>query len=148
MPGSASMKRPPEQKFKLRASETRIGKVLFPALVAMVTAYISYNVVVMVVAYVNDLTASPGFAAAVAAAAAHGEAGAGGAGSAAAMLAAKSVPQSASVVAAASGGGAVGKPYGIHTMCTSNGSPYLNWQTRIMYKTYQKARIRKLFLSS
>jgi hypothetical protein len=27
-------------------------------------------------------------------------------------------------------------PKGIHVMCTSNGSPYLNWQTRIMYQTF------------
>jgi len=28
----------------------------------------------------------------------------------------------------------------IHVMATSNGSPYLNYQTRIMYKTFQLAR--------
>eukprot|EP00891_Asterochloris_glomerata_P007790 jgi/Astpho2/7790/fgenesh1_pm.00117_%23_7_t len=28
----------------------------------------------------------------------------------------------------------------IHTVCTSNGSPYLNFQTRIMYGTYNKAQ--------
>eukprot|EP00899_Mesostigma_viride_P018438 jgi/Mesvir1/26596/Mv09567-RA.1 len=27
-------------------------------------------------------------------------------------------------------------PFGIHTVCTSNGSPYLNFQTRIMYASY------------
>eukprot|EP00898_Chlorokybus_atmophyticus_P004733 jgi/Chlat1/5260/Chrsp33S05015 len=27
---------------------------------------------------------------------------------------------------------------GVHVMCTSNGSPYLNWQTRIMHYSYQK----------
>ena len=31
-------------------------------------------------------------------------------------------------------------PRGIHVMCTSNGSPYLNWQTRIMYRTFQKVQ--------
>lgn len=30
----------------------------------------------------------------------------------------------------------------IHVMSTSNGSPYLNWQTRIMYKTFTMARPR------
>ena len=30
---------------------------------------------------------------------------------------------------------------GIHVLCTSNGSPYLNWQTRIMYRTFQKAAV-------
>ena len=25
-------------------------------------------------------------------------------------------------------------------LCTSNGSPYLNWQTRIMYRTFQKVQ--------
>lgn len=30
------------------------------------------------------------------------------------------------------------QPSGIHVMATSNGSPYLNWQTRIMYATYKK----------
>eukprot|EP00873_Tetraselmis_striata_P027120 jgi/Tetstr1/447384/TSEL_034820.t2 len=28
----------------------------------------------------------------------------------------------------------------IHTVCTSNGSPYLNFQTRIMYATYRKVQ--------
>ena len=27
---------------------------------------------------------------------------------------------------------------GIHVILTSNGSPYMNWQTRIMYHSYQK----------
>jgi len=31
-------------------------------------------------------------------------------------------------------------PSGIHVLCTSNGSPYLNWQTRIMYQTYKMVR--------
>lgn len=30
--------------------------------------------------------------------------------------------------------------HNIHTLCTSNGSPYLNFQTRIMYATYKKVR--------
>ena len=69
-------------------------------------------------------------------------------------VAAKAAAQGAAAVqatgSAGANGGAVavarpaaGKPYGIHTVCTSNGSPYLNWQTRIMYKTYQKARGRE-----
>lgn len=28
----------------------------------------------------------------------------------------------------------------VHTLCTSNGSPYLNFQNRIMYATYQLAQ--------
>ena len=29
---------------------------------------------------------------------------------------------------------------GIHVLATSNGSPYLNWQTRVMYKTFQNVQ--------
>ena len=32
---------------------------------------------------------------------------------------------------------ASGKGSGIHVLATSNGSPYLNWQTRVMYKTFK-----------
>jgi hypothetical protein len=34
------------------------------------------------------------------------------------------------------------KPRGIHVLATSNGSPYLNWQTRIMYQTYTNVASR------
>ena len=27
----------------------------------------------------------------------------------------------------------------IHTILTSNGSPYMNWQSRVMYYTYKQA---------
>lgn len=33
----------------------------------------------------------------------------------------------------------------IHVMATSNGSPYLNYQTRIMYKTFELVRFRRGF---
>eukprot|EP00897_Mesotaenium_endlicherianum_P007849 jgi/Mesen1/7092/ME000369S06419 len=36
------------------------------------------------------------------------------------------------------GGGAEVTKGSIHVMATSNGSPYMNWQTRIMYHTYLK----------
>lgn len=39
-----------------------------------------------------------------------------------------------------SSGTTLPKPSGIHVLCTSNGSPYLNWQTRIMYRTFQKVQ--------
>ena len=32
------------------------------------------------------------------------------------------------------------EPSGIHVMATSNGSPYQNWQTRIMYRTFLDAQ--------
>ncbi|DBA81022.1 TPA: hypothetical protein ACH3X2_007228 [Trebouxia sp. C0005] len=35
------------------------------------------------------------------------------------------------------GAASASKGRSIHTLCTSNGSPYLNYQTRIMYGTYQ-----------
>jgi len=44
------------------------------------------------------------------------------------------------VVGVSGGGGGDGGPRGIHVMSTSNGSPYLNWQTRIMYQTFLKVR--------
>ena len=37
------------------------------------------------------------------------------------------------------GGGGDPEPSGIHVMATSNGSPYQNWQTRIMYRTFLDA---------
>ena len=33
---------------------------------------------------------------------------------------------------------ASGSSRGIHVMLTSNGSPYMNWQTRVMYHSYLK----------
>ena len=39
-------------------------------------------------------------------------------------------------IGGASGGNSLPEARGIHVMCTSNGSPYLNWQTRIMYRTF------------
>ena len=47
---------------------------------------------------------------------------------------------STSSSSSSSSGTTLPKPSGIHVLCTSNGSPYLNWQTRIMYRTFQKVQ--------
>ena len=142
-----SKRQNPESKFRLKSADTRLGAVLYPFALFLVSSYIAYELVLVIGGQFSALASSPGFAAALAAAAAHGEAGAGGAGSAVKATATGSMLAGAGTALAAAGagpaaGGGSGepKPYGIHTMCTSNGSPYLNWQTRIMYKTYQKAR--------
>ncbi len=41
------------------------------------------------------------------------------------------------------GGGSEGWETCVHTMITSNGSPYMNWQTRIFYETWKKAASEK-----
>eukprot|EP00271_Cylindrocystis_brebissonii_P011031 TRINITY_DN27713_c0_g1_i1.p1 TRINITY_DN27713_c0_g1~~TRINITY_DN27713_c0_g1_i1.p1 ORF type:complete len:749 (+),score=107.35 TRINITY_DN27713_c0_g1_i1:292-2538(+) len=39
---------------------------------------------------------------------------------------------------AAEGGGGQGAERGIHVMATSNGNPYMNWQTQLMYHSWKK----------
>jgi len=108
---------------KFRAGETRIGGCLFPLAVLLLAAYVTYTLC--------DLLAQR---------AAGGVVGAG-------LVGGLGVPtfSRADLGSQAGGGGASAakvspavKDKGtIHVMATSNGSPYLNWQTRIMYKTFE-----------
>lgn len=135
---------------RFRSGDTKIGKIVFPLLVTLATAYITYQLCVVIVSYTGQETIDADLSAlndlAKLATTSVVTAGAGTA------LTADEVPRTVATTTAVattrSGGAQVSgnswagraKPEGIHTMCTSNGSPYLNWQTRIMYKTYQKAR--------
>ena len=131
--------RPPPRRsgaLRLRTGETRIGRLLVPGLVLVFAAYVTFQLCQGI--------AAQAFAAARSAAAA----GAVGAtpfrrddlGSQAALGGAVASTRTApAVVTAAAGGDDRGT---IHVMATSNGSPYLNYQTRIMYKTFTMARGR------
>ena len=112
---------------KFRAGETKIGGCLFPLVILLISAYITYTLC--------DLLAQR---------AAVGFVGAG-------LTGALGVPtfSRADLGSQAGVGGGAGaaaatpavKDKGtIHVMATSNGSPYLNWQTRIMYKTFELTR--------
>ena len=126
--------RPPPRRsaaVRLRTGETRIGRLLLPGLVLVFATYVTFQLCQGV--------AAQAFAAARSAAAA----GAAGAtpfrrddlGSQAALGGAVTSTRTAPAVAAASDDRGT-----IHVMATSNGSPYLNYQTRIMYKTFTMAR--------
>ena len=130
--------RPPPRRsaaVRLRTGETRIGRLLLPGLVLVFAAYVTFQLCQGI--------AAQAFAAARAAAAA----GAVGAtpfrrddlGSQAALGGAVASTRTAPAVIAAAASDDRGT---IHVMATSNGSPYLNYQTRIMYKTFTMARGR------
>ena len=116
----------------LRTGQTRLGRLLFPLLVLAVTAYITYQVCGVVASHMASTIAST----------APGAGGALPALQTTTTVAATTTAVATTAAAVAAGAVVLPKPEGIHTVCTSNGSPYLNWQTRIMYKTYQKARFQ------
>ena len=133
--------RPPPRRsaaVRLRTGETRIGRLLLPGMVLVFATYITFQL--------GQGVAAQAFAAARSAAAA-GAAGAtpfrrddlnsqallGGGGSS--LASSRTAP--ALVAAGSSDSGT------IHVMATSNGSPYLNYQTRIMYKTFTMARAKR-----
>ena len=126
--------RPPPRRSaapRLRTGETRIGRLLLPGLVLVFATYVTFQLCQGV--------AAQAFAAARSAAAA----GAAGAtpfrrddlGSQATLGGGVVSTRTAPALAAASDDRGT-----IHVMATSNGSPYLNYQTRIMYKTFTMAR--------
>ena len=128
--------RPPPRRsaaVRLRTGETRIGRLLLPGLVLVFATYITFQLCQGV--------AAQAFAAARSAAAA----GAAGAtpfrrddlGSQAALGGGAVASTRTAPALAAAAGDDRGT---IHVMATSNGSPYLNYQTRIMYKTFTMAR--------
>lgn len=129
---------------RFRSGDTKIGKILFPALVTLATAYITYQLCVVIVSYTGQDVVEADLAALndLAKLATTSVVTAGAGTALTADLPSRSSTTGAVAIPRQTSGGSSErpKPYGIHTMCTSNGSPYLNWQTRIMYKTYQKAR--------
>ena len=135
-PPAAAMRPPPRRSaaVRLRTGETRIGRLLLPGLVLVFAAYVTFQLC--------QGLAAQAFAAARSAAAS----GAVGAtpfrrddlGSQAALGGA--LPSTRTAPAVVKAAAASDDRGTIHVMATSNGSPYLNYQTRIMYKTFTMAR--------
>jgi len=97
---------------KFRASETRLGGLLVQAVVLAISAYLTYLLCDSLATSAAGV-AQPAFSRA-------------DLGSQAVTAAVEQAPKSDKGT--------------IHVMATSNGSPYLNWQTRIMYKTFELTR--------
>lgn len=97
---------------KFRASETRLGGLLVQTVVLAISAYLTYLLCDSLATSAAGV-AQPAFSRA-------------DLGSQAVTAAVQQAPKSDKGT--------------IHVMATSNGSPYLNWQTRIMYKTFELTR--------
>jgi hypothetical protein len=132
--------RPPGRRaapaLRLRSGETRIGRLFLPGLVLLLAGYVTYH-------FCQGIAASAFAAGGLGSTFARADLGA--------QLAARDGAASGGLTRSGDAAAAttpraefVAEPGTIHVMATSNGSPYLNYQTRIMYKTFTMVRSRSL----
>jgi hypothetical protein len=149
MRGAAPRRPGAPAPLRLRSGDTRIGRLLLPGLVLLAAGYITFTVCQGFAASAFAANAGIGFARG--ALGTQVGAGAGGGLAAGAGGAALTRAEANAQVSTRPVKDYVGDPGTIHVMSTSNGSPYLNYQTRIMYKTFTMvrtsahARVRQLW---
>ena len=128
---------------RFKSSDTRLGRLLFPGLVFLAATYLTFTAGRLLADRAAWVTRAASAAAGGSGGRVEGggvDGGSGGVLSIAAPFTRRDVgTQVASgagdaVVAAAS------KTPTIHVVFTTNGSPYLNWQTRIMYATFKEVQ--------
>jgi len=121
---------------RLRSSDTRLGRWLFPGLVFLAATYVTFIVCDTLAAHSSWLasslrTRSDGAGSTLAFS--RTDVGSQVGGGAGGVLTTRVGEEKEAVVVA---GVAKSSSPTIHVVFTSNGSPYLNWQTRIMYATF------------
>ena len=123
---------------RFKTTDTRLGRLLFPGLVFLAAAYLTFTAGGLLADRAAWVTRAAGGGA--------GDSGFSRKGVVEGVVSLSSSPPftrrdvGTQVTAGADAGAAASKTPTIHVVFTSNGSPYLNWQTRLMYATFKEVQ--------